>query len=93
MADNKDWIATLKRGRRFTLGVDPSTSQTFERGVDVPVTEATMKRLKEKAVDEVDVSGETELRQKFEFRRAGEAAPVTGAVTAPRTRGRRVHAG
>lgn len=93
-AAEKNWIATLVRGRSYTLGTDPATSINFQRGVDTPVTEATVKRLKEKAVDVVTIGGEVgelEERQKFRFRRAGEAAPDAGSV-APRSRARRVHA-
>jgi hypothetical protein len=73
------WIATLTRGRSYTLGTDKPMH--FVRGVETPVDESTKTRLERKAVQMVrtgtiDEDGEEEYepRCKFIFRKAGEPA-------------------
>lgn len=74
------WIATLTRGRSYTLGT--TNPIHFTRGEDKSVDDATKRRLEEKAVQMVstgvtDEDGEVEYepRCKFVFRKQGEAAP------------------
>lgn len=91
MSDKEEFIATLTRGRSYTLGTNLAIH--FLKGEDKPVTAAVKARLEAKAVDHIntglDEDGfmETEPRCKFNFRKVGEEA----AVASPRARGRRVH--
>lgn len=87
---DKPWIATLKRGSSFTLGVNPA--QRFTKNVDVPVDDDTKARLEEKAVDMIDKGDRDEddlpvlePHCKFDFRRQGEAPKRRPA---PRARSR-----
>lgn len=83
------WIATLTRGRSYTLGTN--SPMHFTRGEDTPVSEDTKKLLERKAVQMVstgvvDEDGEAEYepRCKFAFRKAGTPPPKIE----PRRRGR-----
>ena len=92
--DTKDaeFIATLKRGKSYTLGTDPSTSVRFTVGEDYPITAELKAILERKAVDEIDTGDTdedgyvlTEPKCKFDFRRAGESA---SKAVSPRRRAR-----
>lgn len=89
---DKPWIATLKRGSSFTLGVNPA--QRFTKNADTPIDDDTKARLEEKAVDMIDKGDRDddgfpilEPHCKFDFRRQGEA-PKQRRVAAPRARSR-----
>lgn len=87
-----EFIATLKRGKSYTLGTNPETSRRFVFGEDYPINADLKKQLESRAVDEIDTGDTdedgyvlTEPKCKFDFRRVGEPA-VT--ATSPRRRAR-----
>ena len=86
--DKIEWIATLVRGHRYTLGTNIETSQMFEEGIEYGVSTKLKEKLQKRAIDTVSIGpaedGEQEERQKFRFRKVGTPAP------APRQAGPRV---
>lgn len=76
-----EWIATLKRGKSYTLGTNPETSRRFIAGQEYTIDDALKETLEERATDEIDTGDTdedgytlTEPKCKFDFRRKGEPA-------------------